>query len=291
MQRRRRAFTLVELLVVIAVIGVLVALLLPAVQSARESARRMQCSNHLKQIALAIHNYEGMHQAYPPAAINWSTSGYPNHNGLAFLLPFLEQASVKNSYNMNVAWNHPTNKAAIDVELPFMRCPSAPRVAKYTADYFACTQFFEDGNAQVACKAKGIKPLSWEGFLQQQTKAQYRDTIAHTDIRDGHSNTWLYFEDAGRPAKFDAAKRQVGAVDPLSMNGRWADAQGYFNVHDYCKSLQMMNCGNQDEIFSFHVGGCNFAVGDGSVRFEPEQIAPQLFVAKFTRAGGETVSH
>jgi prepilin-type N-terminal cleavage/methylation domain-containing protein/prepilin-type processing-associated H-X9-DG protein len=290
MRRARHGFTLVELLVVIAVIGVLVALLLPAVQTAREAARRMQCTNHLKQIALAVHNYELTYQAYPPAAINWSTSGHPNHNGLVFLLPYLEQGSLQDTYRMDVAWNHASNKAAIETELSVVRCPSTPRIAKYTSDYFACTQFFENGPAQKACKTKGIHPGSWEGFLQQQTKAQYRDTIAHSDIRDGHSNTWLYFEDAGRPGKFNASKKQIAPPDLASMNGRWADARGYFNVHNFCGSLQMMNCGNQDEIFSFHVGGCNFAFGDGSVRFENEAMSPQLFVALFTRAGGDIVN-
>jgi prepilin-type N-terminal cleavage/methylation domain-containing protein/prepilin-type processing-associated H-X9-DG protein len=287
---KRAAFTLVELLVVIAIIGVLVALLLPAVQSAREAARRMQCTNHLKQIALAIHNYEGAFAAYPPAAVNWSTSGYPNHGNFPYLLPYLEQGNLRDRYDLNFAWNHPSNKAAIETELAVAKCPSAPRLAKYTSDYFSCTQFFAGGDAQKACQARGIKPGSWEGFLQQQTKAQYKDTITHADIRDGHSNTWLYFEDAGRPGRFNAYKQPMTGLGPGSLDGHWASADGYFDVHDYCFTLRMINCSNNNEIFSFHSGGCNFAFGDGSVRFENEEMAPQLFVALFTRAGGDVVS-
>src|SRR5688572_13933444 len=95
-RKLHRAFTLVELLVVIAIIGVLVALLLPAVQSAREAARRMQCTSHMKQLGLAIHNYESAHRVYPPAytdGINESYNDFEDnteHNYLSFLLPFLE---------------------------------------------------------------------------------------------------------------------------------------------------------------------------------------------------------
>ena len=284
--RLRTAFTLVELLVVIAIIGVLVALLLPAVQAAREAARRMQCSNHLKQIALGIHLYENAYQAYPPAAVNWSTPGHPNHSGIAFILPYLEQANLQNAYHQEVAWSHATNKAAIETTLSILRCPSAPHPAPHTADYFSATQFASSGIARKACLERGIQPQSWEGFLQQQTKSDYKDTITKASIRDGLSNTWLYFEDAGRPIHYNQRKQRIGAASN-SKDGHWADPEGYFNVHNYCGDLQMINCSNQNEIFSFHHGGALFALGDGSIRFESEQIAPQVFVALFTRAGGD----
>ena len=286
-------FTLVELLVVIAIIGVLVALLLPAVQAAREAARRLQCTSNLKQIALAIHNYENAFQAYPPAGVAWSTANYPNHSIVAFLLPYVEQQSVRDLYKMNVAWNHANNKAAIDVELPLMRCPTAPRSTKYGADYYPCTDFYDDGPAMKACLAANIRPGNWEGMLIPQTKTQYKATITPADVRDGLSNTFLYFENSGRPYAYDERKKPVYANGAHKQyvydTGRWADAEGYFNVHDYCGKLQMINCGNESEIFSFHSGGCFFAMGDGSVRFESESIAPEVFVALFTRSGGDVV--
>jgi type II secretory pathway pseudopilin PulG len=285
--------TLIELLVVVAVIGVMVALLLPAVQSAREAARRMQCTNNLKQLALAIHNYESALGEYPPAAVNWSTAKHPNHGCIAFILPYLEQASVQDIYDLHVAWNAPQNKQAIETNLPFLLCPTAPHKAKYTCDYFADTQFFTDGNAMRACRLRGIHPRSWQGFLQQQTKSYYKETIVHASIRDGHSHTWLYFEDAGRPALYDRAKRPVVSSQgvPLSAgtgDGRWAHPAGYFNTHDICGG-QLMNCNNNNEVFSFHAGGATFARGDGSVKFESEAMDAAVFVALFTRDGGDVV--
>jgi prepilin-type N-terminal cleavage/methylation domain-containing protein len=105
----RRGFTLVELLVVIAIIGILIALLLPAVQAAREAARRSQCTNQMKQIGLALHNYHSAHNCFPPGGINygWSSGGGTepasklamNFNGMVCLLPFLEQQALYNKYN------------------------------------------------------------------------------------------------------------------------------------------------------------------------------------------------
>ena len=120
--RRKRGFTLVELLVVIAIIGVLVSLLLPAVQAAREAARRMSCSNNLKQTGIALHNYHGTFQTFPPALLNSGrfTNGgvnrYPegvrNHTGWAMLLPYYEGGSVHDAINFNLASSSSNPRAA-----------------------------------------------------------------------------------------------------------------------------------------------------------------------------------
>ncbi len=149
----RKGFTLVELLVVIAIIGILIALLLPAVQAAREAARRSQCSNNLKQIGLALHNYHDVHKVFPPALLNpgyatastpanWVVPGVLNTPGWNLLLPFIEQQALANSMNFKVCFNR-ANPNGIPVigsdtinapymanRLPVLECPSAPTLGE-----------------------------------------------------------------------------------------------------------------------------------------------------------------
>lgn len=133
---RSRGFTLIELLVVIAIIAILIALLLPAVQQAREAARRTQCKNHLKQIGLALHNYESTHNTFPPGCVSIPTSTWsgvsndgiqetgPGWGFFAHILPFIDQAPLYNSINFNIAItaaSHATQRRTIIA--PY-RCPS-----------------------------------------------------------------------------------------------------------------------------------------------------------------------
>ncbi|MFH1924011.1 MAG: DUF1559 domain-containing protein, partial [Planctomycetota bacterium] len=109
-------FTLVELLVVIAIIGILIALLLPAVQAAREAARRAHCKNNLKQIGLALHNYQSTHQSFPPGVLGTSGSTQANHKlhtWQALILPFVEQVNLDSQYDYNVRFDHANNAAAV----------------------------------------------------------------------------------------------------------------------------------------------------------------------------------
>jgi prepilin-type N-terminal cleavage/methylation domain-containing protein/prepilin-type processing-associated H-X9-DG protein len=128
--RLHSAFTLVELLVVIAIIGILVALLLPAVQAAREAARRIQCTNNMKQCGLALHNHENSLRAYPAGALGWPPPGtvpfnYLYHTAQAQLLPYLEQAEIHNSIDFTLRWMNPANATPVaKAAVPAYICPS-----------------------------------------------------------------------------------------------------------------------------------------------------------------------
>jgi len=127
--RKRRGFTLIELLVVIAIIAILIALLLPAVQQAREAARRASCKNNLRQIGLALHNYESAHRIFPPGVLGKSGSpsaGELLHTWQAMILPELEQATLQQTYDFNLRFDDPANAAAVRQTLSVFLCPSQP---------------------------------------------------------------------------------------------------------------------------------------------------------------------
>ena len=116
-RRRHRGFALIELLVVIAIIAILIALLLPAVQQAREAARRISCTNNMRQLVLSMHNYHDQHRAFP---FSRTTTG-PIHNWAAYLLPYIEQKNLAETYDWNVSWTHANNRDAIKVPLRAVR--------------------------------------------------------------------------------------------------------------------------------------------------------------------------
>jgi prepilin-type N-terminal cleavage/methylation domain-containing protein len=130
MTNQKRGFTLIELLVVIAIIAVLIALLLPAVQQAREAARRAQCRNNMKQLGLAVHNYEATHKVFPPARLErpgdakWVAWG-------VMLLPYIDQAPLYNQYDSNKRWNDPANARVTGVSIPVYLCPTVPGSGRF----------------------------------------------------------------------------------------------------------------------------------------------------------------
>ena len=294
---QRTGISLAELLAVIAVVGILIALLLPAVQAARESARRAQCAYQMKQLGLAIHNYEASHRVFPPAytdgprAYEDPVIGNKRHHLHAFLLGFLEQTAMADRYDFSQNW---TNNNVTATDLPLVTCPSAPSRPDWAAsDYAVCTTILpsvHDALADAELISSRRDPTQLRSILQE----------APTRVRqvtDGLSKSFMLFEDAGRPFHYLRGTEVpvAEAENGLIAHGfRWADDRQYFVIgyhdRDGCGLTSFMNCSNWDEIYSFHPEGANFLYGDGSVHGHTETIHPEVFVSRFTRAARDVAS-
>ncbi|MCA8995460.1 MAG: DUF1559 domain-containing protein [Planctomycetaceae bacterium] len=190
---RHLGFTLIELLVVIAIIAILIALLLPAVQQAREAARRTQCKNHLKQIGLAIHNYQDVNRKFPPSAtIDLSVTSTGNNGSWSVhgrILPYLEQGSLYNQVDLSTAWDF---QQAIDgLKIPVYACPSDPRSDEARdpgsgrPHLYPTTYGFNFGTWFIFDPATG---RGGDGMFYPNSSLSFRD------VTDGTSNTLLASE-------------------------------------------------------------------------------------------------
>jgi prepilin-type N-terminal cleavage/methylation domain-containing protein/prepilin-type processing-associated H-X9-DG protein len=287
---RRSGFTLIELLVVVAIIGVLIGLLLPAVQKVREAASRLKCQNNLKQIGLAFHGYHDANGRFPPG---WTSQ----HSHVPFLLPYLEQGAVATAYRFDVTWNGSDNLPAIRHDLAILICPSAPesRVGKWVNDYpVSDTIGGAAVNVLVPPKLFGSRSTrSYRGFFlaPEGGNGTDSDRPCASDITDGLSNTFMVFEDVGRPDKWENGWMTNSAGGYPAGNEQWADTANRITVQVICDGTRTINCNNGNEIYSFHINGANFLFGDGSVHFIRQDIAPLTFAALFTRGGGEVVGN
>lgn len=293
----RRGFTIVELLVVIAVIGILVALLLPAVQAAREAARRAQCANHLRQIGLGLLQFE-MNKGHFPAAGDHGTSPSADMGGDGFfhcgwglnvgnwathIFPYIEQQAAYDRLNFDIEWqmNDDGNVAVLQMEMPWYQCPSDPyfgltRVEDFLTErhrsrimhYFAVAgpfrhsaPFFEP---TVRCNSHDCCPHL--GAFYNDSRTEIRQ------ITDGLSNTALVSEVWGRHAPDHDSERTSRGIG-------WHNQTYYVappNQRIYCPDDEE-ECAHTWDPNSFHPGGVHVAFGDARAAFVVNDIELEVF--------------
>ncbi len=253
-----RGFTLIELLVVIAIIGVLIALLLPAVQSAREAARRAQCVNNLKQIGIAIHNYESSNGVFPAAYHGGMAGVYLNFNGFHSMLPFVEGGTLYNTFNFDLSyygggahyfgWSFDAQTTGIRTQLGLFLCPSnrsesqvGASYGDWTVDRAAATDYVFSGGADNFVSAP---------YLNAQRRGiSGIDHFARiAEVRDGLSGTFLMGEAAGG----DDANPFV--AEGFAENRVCVPLAQYPNI-DHYDNVMFMAYGRRRSWGSQYVGG------------------------------------
>ena len=285
----RPAFTLIELLVVIAIIAVLIALLLPAVQQAREAARRTQCSNNLKQIGLAIHNYHDTYSRLPLSSID---PGHSRSGAFASILPYIDQANVYQRYDFSLGNSNPVNLTAVAQRITAYLCPSTPfrrpvpirgcdANDRAPGTYAVCTGSDDPwGTTASGVPNNGAIVNSGSGSTSMR------------DMTDGTSSTFLGGESAWNFADYTFTS------GPCNGQIRWGftywsspyplatafSTKGPFNPKS--------RAGDNNRLANFrseHTGIVNMLFCDGSVKYLSENIDHSLLDKLATRAGGEVV--
>jgi prepilin-type N-terminal cleavage/methylation domain-containing protein len=293
---RTSGFTLVELLVVIAIIGILIALLLPAVQAAREAARRMQCSNNLKQIGLALHNYAGQNREYFPIG----AYGQYRHALFSHLLPFLEQQPMYNSFTLNGDTKLETHR---HTPIATYVCPSypGPAVIRDRTDYDwlngAIITYQGVGGRIYARNGTKNTTLPCTEYGEQPTNGMFGFGFARkmSDVTDGLSNTLAIGEfvqkDRGTAGPFNTWPGNCRCWI-YGNDGGCGNYNAKVLVHPINARVDRMNSPyvgyNHLPMGSHHPGGANFLVGDGSVHFLSESINLEAYQSLGSCDGGES---
>ncbi len=287
---KKYGFTLVELLVVIAIIGILVALLLPAIQAAREAARRSQCSNNLKQIGLALHNYHDTHQVMASGNLftvkltygtDWCSSGTTGESRAPWtvlILPYLEQTSLYNEFDFGKTFTSTSNVPGVAANnaqftLPnkAYQCPTD--INSKPDNHNGCYFGVQGGGPTPSCSTQGgVRVAFKNGVLFANSNTRF------ADILDGTSNVFMIGETkyaltkGGRSDGITTSWASAGKRDTYGMPLNLAAAMLQINSYP-------LHGGNTDTLNymtrlfgSFHPGGCQFVMVDGSVHFVGETI-------------------
>jgi prepilin-type N-terminal cleavage/methylation domain-containing protein/prepilin-type processing-associated H-X9-DG protein len=289
-------FTLVELLVVITIIAILIALLLPAVQAAREAARRMQCSNNMKQVGLAIHLYHDAQGIFPTGGGTTQFGGLWNFEWSGLILPFVERGAVASRIDYTHAYDRIENQAVIKTFISTYHCPSSA-----PAKLSTCCKFIpgiEDA-APTRYSAIYTSTAAPYGIFAEATK--YTRDILYTgcifadsairmrDVTDGTSQTLLVGERDSYP---DDDPWKASSGPDYCPNGScelaniWAGGARITTYYGINKATYYQQSG----VMSRHPGGANFTFVDAHVSFLSETINQQTLVALTTRRGGEVIT-
>jgi prepilin-type N-terminal cleavage/methylation domain-containing protein/prepilin-type processing-associated H-X9-DG protein len=314
MSHRRRGFTLIELLVVIAIIAVLIALLLPAVQAAREAARRSQCVNNLKQLGLAMHNYESTNTSFPIGRMG-SGYSYPNdpsgsnnrRTWLLSILPYVEQVSIFQATNFSLPFYNIANTTTRMASVASFHCPSDPNtntISQASTPYprrkgnylvnWGNTTFWQNGGQD---PQPFVGPQDTVTFGGAPFTANYARGISY--FVDGTSNTLLMGEvmvtqENPTDTRGDFFNDDYGCA--MFMAYTTPNSQIPDQMNTYCTYPYLQNppCKNVAPVFlaarSFHSGGVNALLADGSVRFVKNTVDRNAWRGLSTPSGGEVIS-
>lgn len=316
--RLRQAFTLVELLVVIAIIGILVGLLLPAVQAAREAARRTQNSNNLKQIGLAMFNYESALKSFPSGYVSDPRTGVVSTDSLdaapgwawgALLLPYLEQSALSDSFDMRLPAWHPTNAALAVTPVPVFLNPGAPNFDGPTIiKNSSGTEMAKMSRSHYVANVGNDEPWGYRPALADWNRHAsgpfYRNSrVKVKDVVDGLSNTVFVGEHStvsdktwvavmpdsascpSNPQRYPFTQCDYAATYVLAHSGPSAIEPGIIHPPSFptCHVCQMYS--------PWAGGGGYILMGDGSVRYVPTTVNVDAWAGLCTIAGSEVTQH
>lgn len=301
----RRGFTLVELLVVIAIIGVLIALLLPAVQAAREAARRMQCVNNLKQLALGVQNYHDTRRSFPPGGVtDGNCCGTKSGTNWAIeILPYCEMMNLYDRYDHSVFNEDSPNAFVREQSVEFHQCPSDPfndvlekpasgpgSGLNYRHGSYRCVAGRTNGSGWWDNSQLSSLPSQWRGPLStvNSNSSQVNKPPTMASITDGTSNTYLIGEYS---TKTTTRRGTFWAYTYTSYNSSDTSDQPRTLINDYDRCVAIGGAGGSNNCKrgwgSFHPTGLNFANCDGSVAFVSETIDSVVFASGGSMGGGE----